>query len=99
VAGTEKQVSHGVRLASSHSPPADAGSELSLCHERLNRNPTKETHDPMPSPEALLRDIAATLESVTERIGQIEDGADLKGETWEALDKILSGARYLRRYR
>jgi hypothetical protein len=49
--------------------------------------------------DALLRDIAATMETVVGRIEQIPDDADLKGETWEALDKLLSGAIYVRRYR
>jgi hypothetical protein len=47
----------------------------------------------------LLRDIAATLETVVGRIAQIPDDADLKGETWEAIERIVAGAKYLRRYR
>jgi hypothetical protein len=53
----------------------------------------------MTKEDALLRDIAATLETVVGRIEQIPDDADLKDETWEAIEQILSGARGLRRFR
>lgn len=55
---------------------------------------------------ALLRDISATLETVTRRIEQLEEiesGSweleDLPEKTWEALYSIKAAASSLRRYR
>lgn len=53
----------------------------------------------MDQAHTLLRDIAATMETVVGRILQIPEDAGLDEKTWDALDRLLSGERYLRRYR
>ena len=55
---------------------------------------------------ALLRDISATLETITGRIEQLEEAEaysseleELPEETWAAIESIKSAASCLRRYR
>ena len=60
---------------------------------------TKEQLDEDRHTAALLRDIAATLETIKGRIDQIPDTAPLDESAETAIDNLLSAARLLRPYR
>jgi hypothetical protein len=53
----------------------------------------------MPTAEALLRDVAATMQTVIDRLTQIPEDAILSAEVEEAIESLFFAARMLRRYR